>query len=160
MLADKALEDAVILIADSNPFMRKLVRMMLASLGARTVHEVGDGVAVLEAIQSVGPDVLILDWDLQILNGSEVMKIIRSPDSFPKPNLPVIMMTEVGLMSRIAASVRLGVHEILLKPLSPKSLCDRLRSILLNQRPMIRTGDFYIPLPHRRADLQEILEQA
>ena len=37
--AEKAIENLVVLVADSNPYMRRLTRMMLTNLGARAIGE-------------------------------------------------------------------------------------------------------------------------
>ena len=135
---EKAIESLAILIADPNVYTRKLTRMMLVNLGAKTIFEVGDGVAALDAIRNVSPDVMILNWDLPILDGTEVMRIVRSPGVFPKPGLPIIMLTDVGKRSRVTQAVRLGVHEFLVKPVSPKTLQQRLLGILFRPRQIGR----------------------
>ena len=98
---EKAMEGLVVLIADSNAYTRRLTRMMLTNLGVKSIYEAADGVAALDAIRTVNPDVMILDWDMPILDGREVMRIVRSPGVFPKPNLPIIMLTDRGLRSRV-----------------------------------------------------------
>ena len=148
---ERAIEGRVILIADNNAYTRKLTRMMLVNLGARAIYEAADGVAALDAIRTVSPDVMIMNWDMPVLDGPEVMRIVRSPGIFPKPNLPIIMLTDTGLRSRVTAAIKLGVHEFLVKPVSPKTLHQRLLGILLAPRPMVRAGRYYIPLPRRRA---------
>ena len=55
--------------------MRRLTRMMLVNLGARSIYEAPDGVAALDAIRSVSPDVMIMNWDMPVLDGPEVMRI-------------------------------------------------------------------------------------
>jgi hypothetical protein len=45
--------------------------------------------------------------------------------------------------------MRLGVHEFLLKPTSPKALRDRLVSILVRPRLMVQIGKYYVPEPRR-----------
>ncbi len=157
---EKAIEALVVLIADANPYTRRLTRTMLTNLGAKSIYEVGDGVAAIEAIRNVNPDVMILDWDMPVLDGREVMRIVRSPGVFPKPNLPIIMLTDVGKRSRVHQAMRLGVHELLVTPISPKTLKQRLIGILLKPRPMVRAGKYYIPLPRRRADLSELISAA
>ena len=154
----EAIENLVILVADGNPYTRKLTRMMLVNLGAKSIYEVGDGVAALEAIRSVSPDVMILEWEMPVLDGREVTRIVRSPGVFPKPNLPIIMLTDSGKRSRVQQAMRLGVHELLVKPISPKTLQERLLGILLKPRPMVRAGQFYIPLPRRRIDMNELIQ--
>ena len=75
-----------ILIADGNAYMRRLTRSMLMNLGAKSVKEAADGLAALETIREDDPDVVLLDWDMPVLNGMEVMRIVRSPGVFPRPN--------------------------------------------------------------------------
>ena len=157
---EKALEGLVVLIADSNPYMRRLTRMMLTNLGIKSTYESSDGVAALDAIRAVNPDVMIVDWDMPVLDGSEVMRIVRAPGLFPKANLPIIMLTDLGLQSRVSAAIRLGVHEFLVKPISPKTLQQRLLGIILNPRPMVRAGKYYIPMPRRRVDFAEVINEA
>ena len=157
---ERAIEGRVILIADNNAYTRKLKRMMLVNLGARAIYEAADGVAALDAIRTVSPDVMIMNWDMPVLDGPEVMRIVRSPGIFPKPNLPIIMLTDTGLRSRVTAAIKLGVHEFLVKPVSPKTLHQRLLGILLAPRPMVRAGRYYIPLPRRRADMKEVMAAA
>ena len=103
---------------------------------------------------------MILDWDMPILDGREVMRIVRSPGVFPKPNVPTIMLSDRGLRSRVTTAIRLGVHEFLVKPISPKTLQQRLLGIVLKPRPMVRAGRYYIPMPRRRVDLKEFIYDA
>ena len=157
---EKAIENLVILVADSNAYTRRLTRMMLINSGARSIYEAGDGVAALDGIRTVSPDVMIINWDMPVLDGAEVMRIVRSPGIFPKPNLPIIMLTDLGLRSRVAAAIRLGVNEFLVKPVSPKALQERLLGILFAPRPMVRAGNYYIPMPRRRADMRDVIVAA
>jgi two-component system chemotaxis response regulator CheY len=136
-----------ILIVDSNVYMRKLTRLMLTNLGAKSVFEAVDGLAALETIRTCDPDIMLLDWDMPILDGMEVIRIVRSPGVFPRPNLPIIMLTDRGQRLCVMEALRAGVHEFLLKPTSPKLLGERLMSILMRPRPMVKLGDFYVPEP-------------
>jgi hypothetical protein len=45
----------------------------------------------------------------------------------------------------------LGVNEFLLKPVSTKSLRDRLVSVLVNPRPIVSAGHYYGPMPRKYA---------
>jgi CheY-like chemotaxis protein len=158
-LTNKSIEmiqGLTILVVDSNFYMRRLTRTMLMNLGAKSVMEAGDGLAALEAIRTGDPDVMFLDWDMPILNGMEVMRIVRSPGVFPRPNLPIIMLTSRGQRSYVVEALRGGAHEFLLKPTSPKALGDRLMSIVVKPRPMVKLGDYYVPEPRRMAATPEL----
>jgi CheY-like chemotaxis protein len=147
--ADTLIQGLNILIVDSNSYMRRLTRTMLMNLGAKSVLEAADGLAALEAIRTCDPDIMLLDWDMPVLDGMEVMRIVRSPGVFPRPNLPIIMLTTRAKRSAVVAALRAGAHEFLLKPTSPKALRDRLMSILLKPRPMVKVGNAYVPKPRR-----------
>jgi two-component system chemotaxis response regulator CheY len=47
---ERAIEGLVVLVADSNAYMRRLTRTMLVNLGVRAIYEAPDGVAALDAI--------------------------------------------------------------------------------------------------------------
>ena len=70
------------------------------------------------------------------------------------------MLSDRGLRSRVTTAIRLGVHEFLVKPISPKTLQQRLLGIVLKPRPMVRAGRYYIPMPRRRVDMSEVLAEA
>jgi CheY-like chemotaxis protein len=138
-----------VLVVDDELYMRKVVRTLLMSIGVRTIYEAADGPAGLEMIRSVAPDVVIVDWEMPGLDGSGFVRIVRSPETFPFPNVPIIMLTGHGERSRVIEAVQVGVNEFLLKPVSSKSLQDRLMAVLTSPRPFVRSGDYYGPAPRK-----------
>ena len=97
------------------------------------------------------PDVIILDWEMPLLNGPELVRIVRSPGVFPVPDVPIIMLSGHGERWRIVESVKIGVNEFLCKPVSAKALFDRLVSILLNPRETVQFEGYYGPAPRLSA---------
>lgn len=141
--------NAKILLVDDEAYMRKVVRTMLTGVGVRTVYEAHDGAAGLDMIRSVGPDVVILDWEMPGLDGAGFVRMVRSPNTFPYPDVPIIMLTGHGERKRVIEAVQLGVNEFLLKPVSSKALQDRLAAVLLNPRPTVKTATYYGPAPRK-----------
>jgi len=154
---EKMIQGLNLLIVDDNPFMRRLIRMMLTNLGAKSLLEAPDGLAALEAIRTCDPDIMLLDWDMPVLNGIEVLRIVRSPGVFPRPNLPVIMLSTRAQRMHVHEAMRAGANEFLIKPTSPKALCDRLTSIVFRPRPMVKLGHFYVPEPRRMPTQREAM---
>ena len=145
--AEILIQQLGVLVIDDNPFMRTLVRNLLANIGVKKVFDASDGIAGLELIRNAGPDIVVLDWEMPMLNGAELVRIVRSPGVFPTPDIPIIMLTAHGGQSRILESVRLGVNEFLCKPVSAKSLFERLVSIVLKPRASVQLGNYYGPVP-------------
>ncbi len=138
-----------VLVVDDEHYMRKVVRTMLVTLGVRTIYEAADGPAGIETIRSMAPDVVILDWEMPGLDGTSFVRMVRSPLTFPLPDVPIIMLTGHGQRTRVIEAIQAGINEFLLKPVSSKSLQDRLVSVLTKPRPMVQTNDYYGPAPRK-----------
>jgi two-component system, chemotaxis family, chemotaxis protein CheY len=143
-----------VLVVDDNQYMRKMIRNLLVNCGVKDIYEAGDGIAALDTIRTVGPDVVILDWEMPMLSGAELVRIVRSPGVFPMPDVPIIMLSAHGERWRVVEAVKLGVNEYLVKPVSAKSLYDRLVSITIDPRPSVQLGDYYGPEPRKLANDQ------
>jgi DNA-binding response OmpR family regulator len=154
-LTSKSVQELVratrVLVVDDDYYMRKVIRSLLQANGIRTFYDATDGVTGLEAIISLTPDVVILDWDLPDINGAEFMRIVRSPLTFPVPAIPVIMLTGSVERKTVIEAVRLGVNEFLCKPVSAKTIFERMVAIRVKPREMVRIGDYYGPAPRKVA---------
>jgi DNA-binding response OmpR family regulator len=127
----------------------------------RDIYEASDGIAGLDALRTVVPDLVLLDWELPLLNGAQFVRIVRSPGVFPMPDVPIIMLSGHGERWRVVEAARLGINEYLIKPVSAQSLLDHLMPIFANPRPMVQVGDYYGPEPRKLLrDLLRKLEVA
>lgn len=151
--AEFLIQQLTVLIVDDNQFMRKVVRGLLLGIGVKALYEAEDGIAGLEIVRTLSPDVVILDWEMPLLNGPEFIRIVRSPGVFPIPDLPIIMLTGYRERWRVLEAARLGVNEFLCKPVSHNALHERLLSIVANPRASVRIGDYYGPEPRSPATL-------
>jgi two-component system chemotaxis response regulator CheY len=143
------IQSLCVLIVDDNQYMRKMIRNLLINCGVKDMYEAADGIAALDSIRTVAPDAVILDWEMPLLSGPELVRIVRSPGVFPMPDVPIIMLTGHCERWRVIEAVKLGVNEFLTKPVSAKSLYDRLVSITLQPRPIVQVGDYYGPEPRK-----------
>jgi two-component system, chemotaxis family, chemotaxis protein CheY len=112
-----------VLVFDDEPTMRKVTRSLLQAIGVRTIYEANDGNSGLKAIGAVLPDGVIVDWEMPRPNGPEFVRTVRSPDTFPLPHVPIIMLTGYGERSRVVAAVSLGV-KIFWSSRSPPKRCS------------------------------------
>ena len=138
-----------VLIVDDEHYSRKVIRTLLTAIGVERVFEAQDGASGLNAIQQDKPDIVLLDWEMPGMDGAEFMRKVRSPATFPNPDVPIIMLTGHGERSRVLEAVNLGVHEFLLKPVSSTALLTRILGVLTTPRPMVRRGNFYGPEPRK-----------
>ena len=136
-------------MVDDEQYMRKVVRTMLLAIGVKTVYEADDGNSGLEAIRRHMPDLVIVDWEMPVIDGAQFVRMVRSPSEFPYPDVPIIMLSGHGDRWRVVEAAQLGAHEYLLKPVSTKALHERIVAILTVPRPFITLDGYYGPAPRR-----------
>jgi DNA-binding response OmpR family regulator len=122
---------------------------MLTALGVKHFHEANNGAAGLQAIKDISPDIVFVDWEMPQIDGLEFIRMVRQPDTFPIPDVPIILLTGHGDRWRVIEAARLGVHEYLLKPVSTKALLERIAAVLVKPRKMVKLDDYYGPAPRK-----------
>ncbi len=130
--------------------MRQIIRAILNSLGVRNIKEAGDSAGGLRLAQEGGVDLIICSWLMDVLDGPEFVKMIRCGENTKNPYVPIIMLSAFTEKFRITEARDAGVTEFLAKPLSPKSLYQRIARIIEKPRPFVRTTSFFGPCRRRR----------
>ncbi len=114
----------LVLVADDEPRITKLVSIALQAEGFRVVTAEG-GEEALRRAEEVRPDVVLLDIVMPDLDGIEVMQQLREL----RP-LPVILLTAKGSARDKAKGLDLGADDYVAKPFHPDELVARVRAVL------------------------------
>jgi len=114
----------LVLVADDEPRITKLVSIALQAEGFRVVTANG-GEDALRKAEEVRPDVVLLDLVMPDLDGIEVMQQLR--DLRP---VPVILLTAKGATADKAKGLDLGADDYIVKPFHPDELAARVRAVL------------------------------
>ncbi len=130
--------------------MRGIIRSILISLGVKNITEAGDAAAGLKVAQQADVDMIICSWLMDVIDGPEFVQMIRCGENSKNPYVPIIMMSAFTEKFRITEARDAGVNEFLAKPLSPKSLYQRIVRIIEKPRPFVRTTSFFGPCRRRR----------
>jgi len=147
-----ALEQLRFLLVDDNHHMRAIVATILKGVGVRHVHEAMDGAEALQVVRDREVDIAIVDFKMAPLDGVQFTQLVRkSPDS-ADPFLPIIMLTGFAERHRVFEARDAGVTEIVVKPVTARSLLDRINTVIFKPRPFIRAGDYFGPCRRRRDD--------
>lgn len=115
-----------VLIADDDPQMRRLVRMVLEREGF-TIEEAVDGLDTLDVVATKKIDLILLDQDMPRLTGLGVLEELRA--HVTTAALPVIMLTARTGETETEA-FELGAQDYLTKPVQPRSLVARVKAVL------------------------------
>jgi two-component system response regulator len=100
-----------ILIVEDEPVFRSLLDSWLSSLGAETLVA-DDGVSALEQLDNASPDLMICDIAMPRMNGLKLVEHLRNKGD----QMPVLVISATDNMADIAKALRLGVQDVLLKP--------------------------------------------
>ena len=133
------------LVIDDNAHMRRILRTLLHGFGARDVYEAEDGAAGLEAFTHSAPDIVLTDWAMPIFDGLELAQMIRQPGANANPYVPIIILTGHSEKKRVVAARDAGITEFMAKPISAKSLYQRIVNVVANPRPFIKTKTYFGP---------------
>ena len=143
-------EKLTILVAEDNKPMRGLVREILEALGVGTILEAADGQAALRLLGMHAVDIVILDWNMEPMDGMALTRQIRTSPESADQFVPIIMLSGHTERARVLAARDAGVTEFMAKPVSVKALCARVNAIIDAPRPFIRTAGYFGPDRRRR----------
>lgn len=145
------LSNLTILIIDDLDSMRVILRQVLKSLGVGNVVSASTAEEGLDILHNQAIDIVISDMRLEGMQGCDFVKTIRSgADEELDPFLPIIMVSAHTEKDKILWARDSGITEFLAKPISPKKVYQRLKSVVENPRPFIKASDFFGPDRRRR----------
>jgi len=146
------LENLRVLLADDNQHMRAIVMTVLVGVGVRHVRESRDGAEALNVLRDWPADVAIIDFQMFPVDGVEFTRLVRTAPDSKNPYLPIVMMTGHSERSRVVEARDAGVTEFIAKPLTAKSVLERLQAVIYRPRPFVRTDNYFGPDRRRRDD--------
>ncbi len=87
-----------------------------------------DGMAMLEALQSETPELIVLDIMLPEMDGIEILKKLRADTKHR--DIPVIMATAKGTEMDKITGLNLGADDYLVKPFGMMEMVARINAVL------------------------------
>ncbi len=100
-----------ILIADDDDDIRDILKDTLSSLGARIITA-ADGQECLNRAETDALDLILLDIEMPLRSGLEVLKELRRQGS----DVTIIMITAYGTIERAVEAMKQGAYDFITKP--------------------------------------------
>lgn len=107
-----------VLLVDDSKTMRNIVKGVLATMGVTAIEEAGDGQDALSRVEAFNPDLILLDWNMPVMDGITFVKAYRGK----KKTTPIIMVTTEAEKTRVLEAIQAGVNNYAVKPFTPESL--------------------------------------
>ncbi|KAF1051684.1 MAG: Regulatory protein AtoC [Stenotrophomonas maltophilia] len=121
---------AKVLLVEDDRALREALSDTL-SIGGCEFTAVDCAEAALEALQREAFGLVISDVNMPGMDGHQLLAVIRNR----YPQLPVLLMTAYGAVSRAVDAMRQGAADYLVKPFEPRVLLDLVARHALGQLP-------------------------
>jgi len=101
------------LIVDDSKVVRKVARRILEDLHF-SIEEAADGKLAMEACIKHMPDVILLDWNMPVMNGIDFLRVLRKSSGGAQPI--VVFCTTENDLAHIQEALGAGANEYIMKP--------------------------------------------
>jgi DNA-binding response OmpR family regulator len=143
-----------ILVVDDEIDLAQLIKHALERGRDAIVEIVTSGDAALDAVRTAPPDLVILDLNLPVLDGTDVCRRIRAQPA--TASLPVIMLTARTAETDRVSGLDLGADDYITKPFSLRELAARVRAVLRRRRNDATAGVSLYRGKHLNADFDAV----
>lgn len=114
------------LIVDDSRIIRKVARRIVEGLGFE-VDEAADGAEAMIYCGSIMPDVILLDWNMPVMDGLTFLRRLREEPGGDAPK--VLFCTIETQPERIAEALSAGADEYVMKPFDGEILQSKLAEV-------------------------------
>ena len=118
---------ANILVIDDDPAIRDLLTIHMEEAGHTVTHAVNGQDGISQAGRS-DPDLIILDINMPVMDGTRVLQALRSPPETSK--VPVIALSAVGGAKMGEDMHQMGCDGYVVKPINFDVLCGKIKKLL------------------------------
>jgi len=115
------------LIVDGSKVIRMVAQKILQELEFETT-EAADGQQALDACKGKMADAVLLDWNMPVMNGLELVKQLRQMPQYV--SLPVLLFTSKSGRQDVVVAMEAGVDGYLVKPFGPPQLREQVGNLL------------------------------
>jgi len=119
----------VILVADDDPVILELLKSTLRSDAFR-LYTATDGETALRIARAVRPSLILLDWLMPKLAGTEVTRALRADSDPYFREVPIVLLTAEGSAEKTQEGFAAGVTDYLTKPFKGPFVRARVRAWL------------------------------
>lgn len=141
---DDFLKKRVLLLGGNNPAMKTL-RSVLGIAGVTNVVPTEDSRRAVDMLSSEHFDAVFCDRAAEPVNGLSFPAAARANTAVLNPMIPIFELHDRASRGDIERARDTGVTDILVCPISPKTITTKLGTAFGNPRPFIAAPDFFGP---------------
>ena len=152
-MTDYNFENVNVVLVDSDRNLRQTLRDSLHHFGFTDIRVAGSLTEFRECVELIPPDLVICDMGLPDGQLTQFIYAIRHNEISTNPFFPVIILTWNPSQELVRKIVDSGTDDLLVKPIAPAVLLERIKALIHSRKPFVVTSDYIGP--DRRTDLRE-----
>ena len=138
------LNTLIVAVVDNRKPMLSLMRGMLAAIGVARIDTYASPVEAYEAMAKDTPDLVIAAASMQPLTGSDLVRTMRRPCSGELALVPAMILSACADPARVEEALKAGAHQVLVLPISARTLYRRIDWLIDDDRPFELKGEHYV----------------
>ncbi len=146
------LENLSVLIIDDNVHMINIVKTILRGFSIKGFFEATDAAEAFDIVKSDSPDVIIVDFQMDLLDGTDFTRLVRTGEDIANPYVPIIMLSAHSERKRVVAAREAGITEFCCKPVTAEDLYKKFCAIINSPRQFVKTSSYFGPDRRRHSD--------
>jgi len=123
----------VVVVDDAKP-VQSIIRSILHGMKVARVRTYDTAQAAMDAMVVDAPNLIIVDWIMDPIDGISMLKALRSKRMGALATVPAIVVTGAPTRRLVEASLLVGAHAVIAKPMSPQTLQRRIEAICHDAR--------------------------
>jgi two-component system chemotaxis response regulator CheY len=153
------LKDVKVLIIDPSGYSKNLLRQIMLQLGVMNIEAVANTTEALDKMRLQLFDIVFCDENCAPLEPTAFIKALRLDLKTMNVTMPVILVSSGANFALVAQWRDAGGSDVIVKPVSPETIKNRLIALVLNPKAFVTAKSFIGPDRRRAGDRRQFGER-
>jgi CheY-like chemotaxis protein len=131
-----------ILVVEDEPFQQRMLRDVLKYMDFRGIMEADSGITAISLLDDQRVDLILGDVEMPGMNGLELLRRIRTGQTYSARDLPFIILTSHSDTEVLTAAMALDVNGFIVKPFKSGVILDKITRAIAQQLILRSDSDY------------------
>ncbi|MCB2106872.1 MAG: cyclic nucleotide-binding domain-containing protein [Rhodobacteraceae bacterium] len=138
------MSEVIALVAERDPAQLDQLRDILSKAGIKKIHAYGELAPCRDLLKTVSPDMIVVGDDLAA-GVFDFVREIRHGQIGANPFVLITTLIDPHHVSAVKSAMQAGTDDIIVKPVKPDQLLNRLKRITIHRQAFVVTSDYLGP---------------
>lgn len=139
----RTVESLDIVLIDDHRGSQSVLRSMIGSFRVRRLRAYDSAKEALKEMLIDPPSLVVTEWAMRPVSGFRLTRAMRARSMAPLCFVPIVAITSNATLSMVEQAFSVGANAVMVKPVSPAALRQRLDWATRDDRGFVVDGDGY-----------------